>query len=72
MAAVRGLLDCDRDPGTPCGFEWSKWVPKKCQIFFWRADFVTAPEPTLDGDTVNASGGIGVYLICSGNFSSEP
>ena len=45
---------------------WNQIFLKSMSKFVWLKNHmiignVTAPEPTLDGDTVNASGGIGVY-----------
>lgn len=34
VAAVRELLERDHEVGNWLIIEWSKWVPRKCQIFY--------------------------------------
>lgn len=36
VKAVKDFLNSDRDFSNRHVFRWSKWVPKKCNIFMWR------------------------------------
>ncbi|KAI3704850.1 hypothetical protein L1987_75079 [Smallanthus sonchifolius] len=38
VKAVKNFLRSDNDYSSNFVFKWSKWVPKKCNIFIWRAE----------------------------------
>ncbi|XP_076918379.1 uncharacterized protein LOC143578784 [Bidens hawaiensis] len=46
VAEVRRLIVEDRDVSNRYVLDWSRWVPRKCQIFIWRA--VLNRIPTLE------------------------
>ncbi|XP_076890778.1 uncharacterized protein LOC143541995 [Bidens hawaiensis] len=46
VAVVRRLIVEDRDVCNRYVLDRSKWIPRKCQIFIWRA--VLDPIPTLE------------------------
>ncbi|KAJ0582905.1 putative RNA-directed DNA polymerase [Helianthus annuus] len=56
VAAVKQFLISKRDVSSRYVMEWCKWVPKKCNIFAWRADLDRIP-------TVEALGKRGVTVI---------
>ncbi|KAJ0482989.1 putative reverse transcriptase zinc-binding domain-containing protein [Helianthus annuus] len=43
VAAVKQFLISRRDFSSRYVMEWCKWVPKKCNIFAWRADLDRIP-----------------------------
>ncbi|MFS7932698.1 putative reverse transcriptase zinc-binding domain-containing protein [Helianthus anomalus] len=43
VAAVKHLISSSRDYSSRYVMEWCKWVPKKCNIFAWRADMNRIP-----------------------------
>ncbi|PWA52985.1 RNA-directed DNA polymerase, eukaryota [Artemisia annua] len=43
VSAVRNMLYDDKDFSNASVFEWCKWVPKKCNIFGWRAGMDRIP-----------------------------
>ncbi|PWA39897.1 RNA-directed DNA polymerase, eukaryota [Artemisia annua] len=43
VSAVRNLLYLDMDFSNIYVFEWCKWIPKKCNIFGWRAEMGRIP-----------------------------
>ncbi|PWA92842.1 RNA-directed DNA polymerase, eukaryota, Reverse transcriptase zinc-binding domain protein [Artemisia annua] len=43
VSAVRELMYEDMDFSNISVFEWCKWIPKKCNIFGWRAEMGRIP-----------------------------
>ncbi|PWA79609.1 RNA-directed DNA polymerase, eukaryota [Artemisia annua] len=43
VGAIRKLLHIDLDFSHSSVFEWCKWIPKKCNIFGWRAELGRIP-----------------------------
>ncbi|PWA47226.1 RNA-directed DNA polymerase, eukaryota [Artemisia annua] len=43
ISAVRNMLYDDMNISNASVFEWCKWIPKKCNIFGWRADMDRIP-----------------------------
>ncbi|XP_022032843.1 uncharacterized protein LOC110933951 [Helianthus annuus] len=56
VAAVKRLISSSRDFSDRYVMEWCRWVPKKCNIFAWRADLNRIP-------TCDALGSRGVAVI---------
>ncbi|KAJ0780408.1 putative RNA-directed DNA polymerase [Helianthus annuus] len=65
VAAVKSLLVSSRDFSNRFVMEWCNWVPKKCNIFAWRAELNRIP-------TVEALEKRGMVVIDDGcNFCNE-
>ncbi|KAF5773617.1 putative RNA-directed DNA polymerase [Helianthus annuus] len=56
VAAVKYLISSSRDYSSRYVMDWCKWVPKKCNIFAWRADLNRIP-------TCDALGRRGMLVI---------
>ncbi|XP_076944426.1 uncharacterized protein LOC143615069 [Bidens hawaiensis] len=64
VAAVRELLERDHEVSKWRIIEWSKWVPRKCQIFFWRAEMNRIP--TLEAFQIRNIPLSSVHCSCCG------